>query len=276
MEDISAAQAAFVLPCSFMLSNLQLFLLALVLSIFNWLMTFLGSSLVYFVKSKSQKLVSIALGLAAGIMIAATFFSLLLPAIQQVEDHLLLLFLIPLVFFSGGLFLRLCDKFLPHEHIISHQKEGPTNTLSKNKLLLLAMTLHNIPEGLAVGIAIASVKTNLVPALILSIGIGIQNFPEGTAISLPLHESGISRFKAMMYGQYSALVEIPSALLGFLFAQLFSSILPFALSFAAGAMMFVCIEELIPEANALKEVDVGTMSFMVGFMIMMMLDVMFG
>lgn len=257
-----------------MLSNLQLFLLALVLSIFNWLMTFLGSSLVYFVKSKSQKLVSIALGLAAGIMIAATFFSLLLPAIQQVEDHLLLLFLIPLVFFSGGLFLRLCDKFLPHEHIISHQKEGPTNTLSKNKLLLLAMTLHNIPEGLAVGIAIASVKTNLVPALILSIG--IQNFPEGTAISLPLHESGISRFKAMMYGQYSALVEIPSALLGFLFAQLFSSILPFALSFAAGAMMFVCIEELIPEANALKEVDVGTMSFMVGFMIMMMLDIMFG
>ena len=250
-----------------MLSNLQLFLLALVLSIFNWLMTFLGSSLVYFVKSKSQKLVSIALGLAAGIMIAATFFSLLLPAIQQVEDHLLLLFLIPLVFFSGGLFLRLCDKFLPHEHIISHQKEGPTNTLSKNKLLLLAMTLHNIPEGLAVGIAIASVKTNLVPALILSIGIGIQNFPEGTAISLPLHESGISRFKAMMYVQYS---------LGFLFAQLFSSILPFALSFAAGAMMFVCIEELIPEANALKEVDVGTMSFMVGFMIMMMLDVMFG
>ena len=257
-----------------MLSNSQLFLLALVLSIFNWLMTFLGSSLVYFVKSKSQKLVSIALGLAAGIMIAATFFSL--PAIQQVEDHLLLLFLIPLVFFSGGLFLRLCDKFLPHEHIISHQKEGPTNTLSKNKLLLLAMTLHNIPEGLAVGIAIASVKTNLVPALILSIGIGIQNFPEGTAISLPLHESGISRFKAMMYGQYSALVEIPSALLGFLFAQLFSSILPFALSFAAGAMMFVCIEELIPEANALKEVDVGTMSFMVGFMIMMMLDIMFG
>ena len=234
-----------------MLSNSQLFLLALVLSIFNWLMTFLGSSLVYFVKSKSQKLVSIALGLAAG-------------------------FLIPLVFFSGGLFLRLCDKFLPHEHIISHQKEGPTNTLSKNKLLLLAMTLHNIPEGLAVGIAIASVKTNLVPALILSIGIGIQNFPEGTAISLPLHESGISRFKAMMYGQYSALVEIPSALLGFLFAQLFSSILPFALSFAAGAMMFVCIEELIPEANALKEVDVGTMSFMVGFMIMMMLDIMFG
>ena len=222
-----------------MLSNSQLFLLALVLSIFNWLMTFLGSSLVYFVKSKSQKLVSIALGLAAGIMIAA-------------------------------------DKFLPHEHIISHQKEGPTNTLSKNKLLLLAMTLHNIPEGLAVGIAIASVKTNLVPALILSIGIGIQNFPEGTAISLPLHESGISRFKAMMYGQYSALVEIPSALLGFLFAQLFSSILPFALSFAAGAMMFVCIEELIPEANALKEVDVGTMSFMVGFMIMMMLDIMFG
>ena len=110
-------------------------------------------------------------------------------------------------------------------------------------------------------------------ALILSIGIGIQNFPEGTAISLPLHESGLSRFKAMMYGQFSALVEIPSALFGFLLAQVFSSILPFALSFAAGAMMFVCIEELIPEANSLTEIDVCTMSVMVGFMIMMMFDV---
>lgn len=259
-----------------MLTNLQLFLLAFILSIFNWLMTFLGSSLVYFVKSKSQKLISMALGLAAGIMIAATFFSLLLPAIQQVENNSLLLFFIPITFFIGGLFLRLCDKFLPHEHIISHQKESPVNKLSKNKLLLLAMTLHNIPEGLAVGIAIAGVENNLWPALILSIGIGIQNFPEGTAISLPLHESGLSRFKAMMYGQYSALVEVPSALLGFLFAQIFSSILPFALSFAAGAMMFVCIEELIPEANALKEIDVGTMSFMVGFMIMMILDIMLG
>ena len=220
-----------------MLSNIQLFLLAFLLSFFNWLMTFLGSSLVYFVKNKSQKLISSALGLAAGIMIAATFFSLLLPAINQVQDHFFLLFLIPIIFFIGGLFLRLCDKFLPHEHIISHQKEGPQNKLSKNKLLLLAMTLHNIPEGLAVGIAIAGVKSNLLPALILSIGIGIQNFPEGTAISLPLHESGLSRFKAMM---------------------------------------FVCIEELIPEANALKEIDVGTMSFMVGFMIMMMLDVLLG
>ena len=259
-----------------MLSNIQLFLLAFLLSFFNWLMTFLGSSLVYFVKNKSQKLISSALGLAAGIMIAATFFSLLLPAINQVQDHFFLLFLIPIIFFIGGLFLRLCDKFLPHEHIISHQKEGPQNKLSKNKLLLLAMTLHNIPEGLAVGIAIAGVKSNLLPALILSIGIGIQNFPEGTAISLPLHESGLSRFKAIMYGQFSAIVEIPSALFGFLFAQVFSSILPFALSFAAGAMMFVCIEELIPEANALKEIDVGTMSFMVGFMIMMMLDVLLG
>ena len=159
-----------------MLSNIQLFLLAFLLSFFNWLMTFLGSSLVYFVKNKSQKLISSALGLAAGIMIAATFFSLLLPAINQVQDHFFLLFLIPIIFFIGGLFLRLCDKFLPHEHIISHQKEGPQNKLSKNKLLLLAMTLHNIPEGLAVGIAIAGVKSNLLPALILSIGIGIQNF----------------------------------------------------------------------------------------------------
>ena len=148
-------------------------------------------------------------------MIAATFFSLLLPAIQQVEDHLLLLFLIPLVFFSGGLFLRLCDKFLPHEHIISHQKEGPTNTLSKNKTFITSNDLTQYSRRFSGWNCHCNVKTNLVPALILSIGIGIQNFPEGTAISLPLHESGISRFKAMMYGQYSALVEIPSALLGF-------------------------------------------------------------
>ena len=258
-----------------MLSNSQLFLLALVLSIFNWLMTFLGSSLVYFVKSKSQKLVSIALGLAAGIMIAATFFSLLLPAIQQVEDHLLLLFLIPLVFFSGGLFLRLCDKFLPHEHIISHQKEGPTNTLSKNKLLLLAMTLHNIPEGLAVGIAIASVKTNLVPALILSIGIGIQNFPEGAAVSLPIKAETKSSLKAFLYGTLSGAVEPIAAILGILLASTLSVVMPFALSFAAGSMIYVVIDELIPSSSS-EESHFGTFGAMIGFAIMMLLDVSLG
>lgn len=257
------------------LLEMNMFLLVFLMAVFNWLMTFFGSALVYIVKRESQKLISVALGMAAGIMIAASFFSLLLPAVSQIENKLHLL-IVPISFFIGGLFLRLCDKYLPHEHLISHELEGPKAALSKNKLLLLAMTLHNIPEGLAVGIAFAGAQNNLLPAIILSIGIGIQNFPEGTAISLPMHQSGINKFKSMMYGQFSALVEVPSALIGFIFATFFHNILPFALSFAAGAMMFVCIEELIPEANATKEIDAGTMSFMVGFIIMMTLDIIFG
>lgn len=257
------------------LLEMNMFLLVFLMAVFNWLMTFFGSALVYIVKRESQKLISVALGMAAGIMIAASFFSLLLPAVSQIENKLHL-FIVPISFFIGGLFLRLCDKYLPHEHLISHELEGPKAALSKNKLLLLAMTLHNIPEGLAVGIAFAGAQNNLLPAIILSIGIGIQNFPEGTAISLPMHQSGMNKFKSMMYGQFSALVEVPSALIGFIFATFFHNILPFALSFAAGAMMFVCIEELIPEANATKEIDAGTMSFMVGFIIMMTLDIIFG
>lgn len=260
----------------FHLLEMNLCLLVFFMALFNWLMTFFGSALVYFVRKESQKLISVALGMSAGIMIAASFFSLLLPAVSQLANHKIKLLIVPFSFFIGGLFLRLCDKYLPHEHLLSHQKEGPEAAISKNKLLLLAMTLHNIPEGLAVGIAFASAQNNLVPAIILSIGIGIQNFPEGTAISLPMHKTGISKFKAMMYGQFSALVEIPSAMIGFIFASFFNNILPFALSFAAGAMIFVCIEELIPEANATKEIDVGTMSFMIGFIIMMTLDIIFG
>ncbi len=258
------------------LSEMNMYLLVFMMSVFNWLMTFFGSSLVYLVKKESHKLISVALGIAAGIMIAASFFSLLLPAIDQLEGSKPALLIIPLGFLTGGLFLRLCDKYLPHEHLLSHEIEGPKAAISKNKLLMLAMTLHNIPEGLAVGIAFAGAQHNFLPALILSVGIGIQNFPEGTAISLPMHQSGISRFRSMMYGQFSAMVEIPSAMIGFLFASFFHNILPFALSFAAGAMMFVCIEELIPEANATKEIDTGTISFMIGFIIMMFLDIIFG
>ena len=249
--------------------SLSPFIIVLIVATFNWLMTFLGASLVLFVKNASKKLVCIALGSSAGIMIAASFFSLILPAKEQLESTgKLNLLIIPIGFICGVSLLMLIDKLLPHEHMMSHVQEGinPAH-YSKNKLLMLAMTLHNIPEGLAVGVAFAGCQNeNYLAALILAIGIGIQNFPEGTAISLPMHQCGKSRFKAMMYGQFSAL-------LGYAFATLINGILPFALCFAAGAMMFVCIEELIPEANATEGIDLGTISFMVGFVIMMSLDI---
>lgn len=259
------------------INTIDPFVLVALVATFNWLMTLFGASLVWFVKHESEKLICIALGSSAGIMIAASFFSLLLPAKEQLADaptwHLLI---IPTGFACGVLFLRLCDRLLPHEHMMSHEQEGINpDKFSKNKLLMLAMTLHNIPEGLAVGVAFAGCTDgNYLPALVLAIGIGIQNFPEGTAISLPMHQSGKSKFSAMMYGQFSALVEIPAAILGYIFATMINDLLPLALSLAAGAMMFVCIEELIPEANSTSNVDTGTISCMVGFIIMMTLDIM--
>ena len=206
-------------------------------------------------------------------MIAASFFSLLLPAINMYEEKgFLTLCLIPIGFISGVFFLRLLDMFLPHEHMISHIQEGLPNHFNKNSLLFFAMTLHNIPEGLAVGIAFAS-SDYLLSAMILSIGIGIQNFPEGTAISLPMHSCGLSKFRSFMYGQYSGLVEIPSAIIGYIFANLLTNLLPFALSFAAGAMIFVCIEDIIPEAMNNQYRDESALSLMIGFVIMMCLDI---
>ena len=255
------------------LLSLNPFIIVLIVATFNWLMTFFGASLVLFVRKASQKLICIALGSSAGIMVAA---SLLLPAKDQLEaGGKLDLLIIPFGFICGVALLMLIDKLLPHEHMMSHEQEGINpGRFSKNKLLMLAMTLHNIPEGLAVGVAFAGCHDgNYLPALILALGIGIQNFPEGTAISLPMHQCGKSRFIAMMYGQFSAIVEIPAALLGFIFATLVNGVLPFALCFAAGAMFFVCIEELIPEANATEGIDLGTISFMIGFVIMMSLDI---
>lgn len=255
------------------LLSLNPFIIVLIIATFNWSMTFFGASLVFFVRKESQKLICIALGSSAGIMVAASFFSLLLPAKQLLENGNNLI--IPFGFTCGVAILMIVDKLLPHEHMMSHVQEGINpSSFSKNKLLMLAMTLHNIPEGLAVGVAFAGCSDgNYLPALILAIGIGIQNFPEGSAISLPMYQCGKSRFSAMMYGQFSAAVEIPSALIGYTFATLVEGVLPFALCFAAGAMLFVCIEELIPEANATEGIDLGTISFMIGFVIMMSLDI---
>ena len=243
--------------------------------LFNWLSTLLGASLVYFTHKENKNLVSIALGSSAGIMIAASFFSLILPAMELLEgkNHWSLL-IIPIGFLCGVLFLTLCDHILPHEHMLSHEREGINAKLSQNQLLMLAMTLHNIPEGLAVGVAFASVQDNIIPALILSIGIGIQNFPEGTAISLPMHQYGKSKFVSLLYGQFSGIIEIPSAIIGYLFASVVNNILPFALCFAAGAMLFVCVEDMIPEASCKNKIDIGAISCMFGFFIMMLLDIM--
>lgn len=260
------------------LMSLSPFLIVCLVTTFNWLMTFFGASLVFFVKKASNKIVCFALGSSAGIMVGASFFSLIMPALGQLENGSKVeLLIVPLGFVCGTAFLMIIDKLLPHEHMISHDQEGLNpNNYSKNKLLLLAMTLHNIPEGLAVGVAFAGCQNgNYLPALMVAIGIGIQNFPEGTAISLPLYQCGKSKIAALMYGQFSAIVEIPAALIGYIFASLINGLLPFALCFAAGAMMFVCIEELIPEANRTKGIDFGTASFMIGFVIMMSFDIFF-
>lgn len=243
--------------------------------IFNWFSTFLGASLVYFTNKENKHLVSIALGSSAGIMIAASFFSLILPAMNLLENmNKWYLMIIPFGFICGVAFLALCDHFLPHKHMISGEIEGVQSRFSKNQLLMLAMTLHNIPEGLAVGVAFASAHQQFIPALVLSIGIGIQNFPEGTAIALPMHQYGKSKFISMMYGQFSGIIEIPSAILGYIFASLIQNILPFALSFAAGAMLFVCVEDMIPEACCQHQIDIGALSCMIGFAVMMILDMM--
>lgn len=257
------------------MDKLDPLLIVFIFSSINWLLTALGASLVFFVKKQNNKLVSCALGSAAGIMVAASFFSLLLPAMDILSNQPKLYnLLIPLGFILGVAFLRLSDRLIPHEHAISHNKEGLKSSYSKNKLIFLAMTMHNIPEGLAVGVAFAGVANgNFLPAIILSIGIGIQNIPEGSAIALPMYYDNNTKLKSFFFGNISAIVEVPAALIGFIFASLVNNILPVALSFAAGAMIFVCIEELIPEASATSEVDIGSISFTIGFIIMMTLDI---
>lgn len=260
------------------LLTLPALLIVFLCSLFNWFSTFLGSTLVYLVNEHNHKLNEIALGSSSGIMIAATFFSLLMPAIELLDGQpKYFLGFLPVAFMVGAIFVGLMDRYLPHEHLLTHETEGKNSHLSRAKLLMLAMTLHNIPEGLAVGVAFANPNPEArIAALILSIGIGIQNFPEGLAISLPMHQAGTSKFKAMMYGQYSAMVEVPAALLGFLAATIFSSILPYALAFAGGAMLFVVVEELIPESKKNDATILGSLTCMIGFIIMMALDILLG
>ena len=258
--------------------------LALCATLFTWFITALGSSMVFFFKSINKMVLNSMLGFAAGVMIAASFWSLLKPAIEMAEESGTLPWLPALVgFLSGGAFLLIVDKILPHLHmgLSTDKAEGIKTSWQRSVLLVMAITLHNIPEGLAVGVAFGALANNpdagmLAGAVALAIGIGLQNFPEGAAVSIPLRREGFSRLKAFNYGQMSGIVEPIAGFIGALLVITITPLLPYALSFAAGAMIFVVVEELIPESQTGNETDFSTIGAMLGFATMMFLDVSLG
>jgi zinc transporter, ZIP family len=266
------------------LLNYNPVLLALFATLFTWGFTALGSSLVFFFKSINQKVLNSMLGFAAGVMIAASFWSLLKPAIEMAEVNGSIPWVPAVVgFLCGGAFLLLVDKILPHLHmgLSTDKAEGIKTSWQRSVLLVLAITLHNIPEGLAVGVAFGALANNpdagmLAGAVALAIGIGLQNFPEGAAVSIPLRREGFSRLKAFNYGQLSGMVEPISGVIGAYLVLSITPLLPYALSFAAGAMIFVVVEELIPESQSGNETDFSTIGALLGFATMMMLDVSLG
>lgn len=258
---------------------------ALIGTLFTWGMTALGASAVYVKNQPKPKTLDCTLGFAAGVMIAASFWSLLAPGIEMAESMGQIPWLTAVIgFMGGGIFMRLVDKFLPHLHpgLAIDKREGIKTSWQRSTLLVLAITLHNIPEGLAVGVAFGAIAADLPSATVggaiaLAIGIGIQNFPEGTAVSMPLRREGMSKHKSFVMGQFSGMVEPVAGVLGAVFVILMQPVLPYALCFAAGAMIFVVVEELIPESQRIQEnIDLVTMSTMGGFSVMMLLDVALG
>lgn len=257
---------------------------ALMGTLFTWGMTALGSGLVFLTKDVSRKLLDGMLGFASGVMIAASYFSLLAPAIILSED-LAVPNWFPAVsgFLLGGLFLYLVDKLLPHMHFgpEGSRREGPKTSWQRSVLLITAITMHNIPEGLAVGVAFGAAAAGLegagvASAVALALGIGIQNFPEGLAVSAPLRREGWKAGKSFMYGQFSGMVEPIAGVLGAAATLLMRPLLPYALAFAAGAMIYVVADELIPESKNNGHSDVPTIGVMLGFAAMMLLDVALG
>lgn len=259
-------------------------LLALMATLFTWGLTALGAAMVFFFKNINRKVLNSMLGFAAGVMIAASFWSLLSPAIDM-ASALGEPGWVPAVigFLSGGAFLYLVDRLLPHLHLGLEidKAEGIKTSWQRSVLLILAITLHNIPEGLAVGVAFGALASNpdagaLAGAIALAVGIGLQNFPEGAAVSIPLRREGFSRLKAFNYGQLSGVVEPIAGVIGAYLVLTITPLLPYALSFAAGAMIFVVVEELIPESQSGNESDLSTIGAMFGFATMMVLDVALG
>lgn len=248
---------------------------ALIATLFTYGVTALGASLVFFFKTVKKGILDAMLGLAGGVMIAASFWSLLSPSIEMAENLEMNPWLIPFLgFISGGLLLFIGDKFFSKLNL----KTNENNRFKRCLMLISSITLHNIPEGLAVGIAFGSLSyglegATLEAACLLALGIGIQNFPEGTAVSVPLRREGFSRKKAFLYGQLSGVVEPMSGVLGALLVLKMRLLLPFLLAFAAGAMIYVVVEEIIPESQTNKKKDLMALFTLIGFSIMMILDV---
>jgi ZIP family zinc transporter len=265
-------------------ATLSPILQALLATIFTWGMTAAGAATVFLAKNVSRSLLNAMLGFAAGVMIAASFWSLLAPAIAMSEGSGVPGWIPAVVgFLLGGAFLWVVDRILPHLHLglEIEQAEGIKTTWQRSVLLVTAITLHNFPEGLAVGVAFGAVAAGLpaatlAGAIALTVGIGIQNFPEGLAVSMPLRREGFSRGKSFLYGQASGLVEPIAGVLGAAAVLLMQPILPYALSFAAGAMIYVVVEELIPESQQGQDTHMSTIGAMLGFAVMMILDVALG
>jgi ZIP family zinc transporter len=257
---------------------------ALFATLFTWAVTALGAALVFTTREFNQKVLDWLLGFAGGVMIAASYWSLLAPSIEMAEAQGMIPWLPPLIgFLFGGIFLRSIDAVLPHLHLGKplEQAEGLPSRWRRSILLVTAITLHNIPEGLAVGVAFGAAAlsmetSSLASAIALAIGIGLQNFPEGIAVAMPLRREGMSRWKAFMYGQASGIVEPIAGVLGAGLVLLIQPLLPYALAFAAGAMIYVVVEETIPESHAEGNTDLATLGLMLGFAVMMTLDVALG
>ena len=255
---------------------------ALYATLFTWGMTALGASFVFFFKTMNRAFLDGMLGFTGGVMVAASFWSLLAPGIEMSPgDGFVKVIPAAVGFALGALFIFALDKILPHLHINFQKPEGVKTPWHRSTLLVLAITLHNIPEGLAVGVLFGGVaaelqEASIAGAVVLAMGIGIQNFPEGIAVSMPMRRQGLSRWKSFMYGQSSAIVEPIFAVIGALAVTFFTPILPYALAFAAGAMIFVVVEEVIPETQQDKHTDIATLGFIGGFIVMMILDVALG
>ncbi len=247
--------------------------------IFTWTVTLLGAAIVFFFKNVKKGIMDALLGFSAGVMIAASFWSLLNPAIEMANNLKMVAWLVVFLgFFGGGLLLFLGDKGYS---FFANKKNIAENKNKRVFMLIFSIVLHNIPEGLVIGFAFGAIAYNmtgatLISAITLALGIGLQNFPEGSAVSLPLRREGFSRWKAFFYGQLSGIVEPISAVLGAILVLKIQTLLPFMLSFAAGAMIYVVVEELIPESQANKKKDLMALFTLIGFSIMMILDVALG